>query len=93
MPNALTLCHSEPGRWLLCQDNETKALYLLSVCEQSAAVFLLLLELDATENEEYRALGMTFLNYLAEKVAYWPSRFRTRAIHDERLAAATVLMQ
>lgn len=92
MSDPLILCRQEPGRWLLCQESNTNALYLLAVCEQSATSFLLLIELEAGECEEYRALGNTFLNYLAEKVAYWPSRYRERAIQDARLAAAAALM-
>lgn len=72
---------SKPGLWyLLKQDDD----YLLDVhCEQSFVSFTITVALDQTEYEEFHALGRTFLDYLAEKINYWPRRYADRHLSQQ----------
>jgi hypothetical protein len=39
------------------------------------------IRLNAEEYAEYHALGWTFLQYLAEKINYWSSRYSARRVN------------
>ena len=66
----------EPAAWFLLRDGDRH--YLDVNCSQSAVSFSILVQLTDDEETERRALGRTFVDYLAAKVAYWPDRFRSR---------------
>ena len=68
-----------PAAWFLLRgDNGEDGVYLDVACDQGAVGFSLLIRLTAEESEEHRALGRVFVDYLATKVACWPSRYRDR---------------
>ena len=67
-----------PGIWHYLEDGESSFLYVN--CEQSAAGYSLMIRLNDEEKTEYHGLGWTFLQYLAEKMNYWPSRYSERRV-------------
>jgi hypothetical protein len=44
------------------------------------------------EYVEYHALGWTFLQYMAEKINYWPSKYSTRRVGKELQSAAEAVI-
>lgn len=76
----------EHQSWHLLVDGAAHYLYVY--CEQSAASFVIMLQLTPEEYAEYHALGWTFLQYMAEKINYWSSRYATRRVSKELQAAA-----
>ena len=76
--------------WHLLAEGDTYYLYVN--CEQSAASFPIMVQLTPEEYVEYHALGWTFLQYMAEKINYWSSTYRTRRVSDELQAAAEVVI-
>jgi len=75
---------SQPAGWFLLVDDEHH--YLDVNCTRSFVGFSILVQLTDEEETELHALGRTFVNYLAAKIAYWPDRFRPRDISGGSLA-------
>ena len=78
----------EDGAWFLLGDGDRR--YLTVNCHLPLVDISLLLRLDPDEEDELRALGRTFADYLAAKVAYWPDRYRSRDLELDRELAAEV---
>jgi hypothetical protein len=66
--------------------------YLYVRCEQSAAGFVIMVQLTPEEYAEYHALGWTFLQYMAEKINYWASTYGARRVSRELQAAAEAVI-
>ena len=75
-----------PGMWHFLEDNE--GCYLYVNCEQSFVSFPIMIKLNAEEYSEYHALGWTFLQYFAEKINYWSSRYMSRKVNTTLQAEA-----
>lgn len=69
----------KPGMWHFLEDSD--GCYLYVNCEQSFVSFPIMIRLNAEEYAEYHALGWTFLQYLAEKINYWSSRYVARKVN------------
>lgn len=74
-------------KWWHCL-REGDAYFLYVICEQSAAGFPIMVQLTPDEYAEYHALGWTFLQYFAEKINHWPSRYWARRVSATRQADA-----
>ena len=68
-----------PDMWHYLEDSDGSYLYVN--CEQSAASFPVIIRFNAEECAEYHELGWTFLQYLAAKINYWPSRYSARKVN------------
>jgi hypothetical protein len=76
----------QPHGWFLLRDGER---YFLDVnCHLPFVDISILVELDDEERTEHRALGRTFVEYLAAKVSHWPDRYRSRDITGPLAQAA-----
>ena len=76
--------------WHLLVDGD--AYYLYVYCEQPAVGFTIMVQLTPEEYMEYHALGWTFLQYMAEKINYWPSTYSARRVSRELEAVAEALI-
>jgi hypothetical protein len=72
--------HRAGGWYLLRADGRH---YLDVNCHLPLIDISLLVRLDPAEEIEMRALGDTFVDYLAAKINYWPDRYRSRAVEGE----------
>jgi hypothetical protein len=72
--------HQAGGWFLLVEDGRH---YLDVNCSLPMVSVDIILRLDADEEAELHALGRTFVDYLAAKVAYWPDRYRARDLSRE----------
>jgi len=77
--------------WHLLREGDTYFIYVY--CEQSAAGFTVMVQLTPDEYAEYHALGWIFLQYLAEKINYWPTRYASRRVGSALEAAAEALIK
>jgi hypothetical protein len=77
--------------WHLLREGDTYFIYVN--CEQSAASFPLMVQLTPDEYAEYHALGWIFLQYLAEKINYWSTRYVSRRVSSALQAAAEALIK
>ena len=83
----------EPAPWVSTRRywhflEDAGAYYMYVKCEQSIVSFPLMVKLTDDEYSEYHGLGWSFLNYFAEKINYWPSRFTDRNVSPEVRARA-----
>jgi hypothetical protein len=69
------------GGWYLLRADDRH--YLDVNCHLPLVDVSLLIRLDPDEEIEMRALGYTFVDYLAAKISYWPDRYRSRAVEGE----------
>ena len=76
--------------WHLLVDGPSHYLYV--ICEQSAASFPIMVQLTPEECVEYRYLGWTFLQYMAEKINNWPSTYSERRVSNELRGAAEAII-
>jgi hypothetical protein len=77
--------------WHLLVDGDAHYLYVY--CDQSAASFVIMVQLTPEEYMEYHALGWTFLQYMAEKINYWASTYSARQVSRELQAAAEAVIK
>ena len=71
---------------------EDGAHYLYVNCEQSAASFVIMVQLTPEECVEYHALGWTFLQYMAERINHSPSTYSARRVSKELQSAAEAVI-
>ena len=76
----------QPGGWYLL--SRAGRHYLDVHCSLPLVDASLLLRLDEEEEAELRALGRTFVAYLAAKVGHWSDRYRARAVEGAIAAEA-----
>ncbi|MFF5289213.1 hypothetical protein [Paractinoplanes globisporus] len=69
------------GGWFLLREGNHH--YLAVNCHLPLVDISLLIRLEPDEETELHALGRTFADYLAAKVAYWPDRYRPRDLDRE----------
>jgi hypothetical protein len=74
----------QSGGWFLLSEGDHH--YLDVNCRLPLVDTSILLRLDEDEEAELRALGRTFVEYLAAKVSYWPDRYQERAMGGELAA-------
>lgn len=68
-----------PQLWQLYQNDEQE-LFLSVRCQSGFMEFETLLQLSPQECLEHRALGRLAVDYLGNKVAYWPDRYQDRNV-------------
>jgi hypothetical protein len=73
---AVEVLEHQAGAWFLLVEDGRH--YLDVNCALPLVTVDIVLALDPGEEAELHALGRTFVEYLAAKVAYWPDRYRSR---------------
>ncbi|HEX8465257.1 MAG TPA: hypothetical protein VF627_11625 [Abditibacterium sp.] len=68
-----------PQIWQLYQD-EAQNLFLCVRCQSGFMEFDTLLQLSPEEGLEWKALGRVAVDYLGNKVSYWPNRYQERNV-------------
>lgn len=71
-----------PQLWQLYQDEEQN-LFLAVRCQSGFAEFDLVLQLSPQECLEFRALGRVAVDYLGNKVSYWPDQYQDRNVAQQ----------
>lgn len=71
-----------PQIWQLYQDEEQR-LFLSVRCQKGFTEFDTLLQLSSEECLELKALGRVAVDYLGEKVGYWPDRYQNRNVAQQ----------
>ena len=74
------------GMWHFLEHDD--GYYLYVNCEHSAVCFPIMVKLSEDECVECHALGWTFLEYFAEKINYWQSKYSARRVGSALLAEA-----